>query len=123
MNHVTLIGRLTADPELKTTQQNGTPVCTFRIAVSRVRGRGGEDRGAAYFDVETWGNQAHNVANYLSKGRAVAVSGRLEQQEWTNGDGARRQRVYVIADEPRGVEFIDSRTREDAPSTTEPAAA
>lgn len=108
MNTVQLIGRLTSDPDLRATQ-SGTPVCTLRLAVPRLRGRDGSDRGAVFVNVETWGKQATNAAKYLAKGRSVAVTGRVEFQEWTpEGSDTKRSRTYIVADEPLGVQFLDS---------------
>jgi len=108
MNSITLTGRLTADPELRTTH-SATAVTDFRLAVQRRRGRNGEDRGAVYVDVVSFGGLAESCAQYLEKGRQVAVSGRLELDEWETDAGERRSRHKVVADE---VEFL-ARPREE----------
>ena len=106
MNSITLTGRLTADPEVRGTK-TGT---ASRLAVQRRRSRDGEDRGAVYVDVVCFGGLAESCGEYLSKGRQVAASGRLEHDEWETEGGERRSRHKVIADE---VEFL-ARPREEA---------
>ena len=92
LNRVCLTGNLTRDPELRATN-NGTSVCSLRIAVNTRRkdsstGEWGEK--ANYFDVTVWGAQADNCNQYLSKGRPIAVDGRLEWREYTDGQGNKR---------------------------------
>jgi single-strand DNA-binding protein len=103
-----ITGNLTRDPELRSTP-GGTAVCKLRVAVnsSRKDGQTGEwiDK-PNYFDVTVWGAQGENCANYLSKGRPVAVQGRLEWREWEAQDGGKRQAVEIIAD---SVQFLGSR--------------
>ena len=98
MNKVILIGRLTADPELRTTT-NGTSVASFRLAVDRrVKQQGQPD--ADFIPVVVWGKLAENVvAKYCSKGRQIAVSGRLQTRTWTGNDGEKRYATEVIAEE------------------------
>jgi single-strand DNA-binding protein len=108
INRVVLVGNLTKDPELRHTP-SGTPVCSLRLAVNTRRkdaatGEWGEKPN--YFDVTVWGNQGENCAQYLSKGRPVAVDGRLEWREWEAQDGSKRQVVEIIAD---SVQFLGSR--------------
>jgi single-strand DNA-binding protein len=102
MNTIQLIGRLTRDPELRHTP-NGNEVTTLRLAVPRRR-KDGEDQGAVYVDVVTFNKQAEAVAGHLSKGRRVAVTGRLEYREWQGQDGSPHSKHEVIADQ---VEFLD----------------
>lgn len=108
MNTITLTARLTADPELR--NAGGKDVATLRVAVQRRRGREGEDRGAVFVDVETWEAQARTATEYLTKGRQVAITGRLELDEWKADDGTRRQRHKIVAHD---VEFLDRPTRDD----------
>src|SRR5918994_1748722 len=107
INRVVLTGNLTRDPELRTTS-NGTPVCSLRVACNtRRKDASGEwvDK-PNYFDVTVWGAQGENCANYLSKGRPVAVDGRLDWREWEAQDGSgKRQAVEIIAD---SVQFLGS---------------
>lgn len=104
MNSVNLIGRLTRDPELRTSADD-SPVAVLRVALARRRG--GEDAGAVFVNVVCFGRQAEAANEYLHKGRRVAVEGRLEQREWTDTDGQARSRHEVYAER---VEFLDPPT-------------
>lgn len=101
INRVVLTGNLTSDPELRALP-SGTSVCKLRVAVNTRRkdGQSGEWRDFPnYFDVTVWGAQGENVARYLSKGRGVAVDGRLEWREWQDKEtGKNRQHVEIVAD-------------------------
>lgn len=101
MNTVNLIGRLTADPELRFTN-GGTPVCTLRLAVNRPR-KDGQDQGAIFIDVVSFARQAEAVAEHLAKGRQVAVAGRLEYRQWEANDGSAHSKHEIIANQ---VEFL-----------------
>lgn len=115
MNTVNLIGRLTKDPELRYTA-NGNAVCTLRLAVTRRR-HNGDDQGAVFIDVVTFGPRAEAVAEQMTKGRQVAVSGRLEHQEWKARDGSPRSRHEVIAEQ---VQFLGGRPAESDKADAEP---
>jgi single-strand DNA-binding protein len=109
VNVVVITGNLTRDPELRSTP-GGTSVCKLRVAVNSRRkdGQTGEwvDK-PNYFDVTVWGAQGENCANYLSKGRPVAIEGRLDWREWEAKDGSgKRQTVEIIAN---SVQFLGSR--------------
>ena len=107
INRVVLVGNLTRDPELRHTP-GGTPVCSLRIAVnSRRKDESGQwvDK-PNYFSISVFGNQAESCTQYLSKGRPVAIDGRLEWREWQAQDGAKRESVEVVAD---SVQFLGSR--------------
>ncbi|MGZ5335416.1 MAG: single-stranded DNA-binding protein [Solirubrobacterales bacterium] len=109
INTVVITGNLTRDPELRNLP-SGTAVCKLRVAVNSRRkdGQSGEwvDK-PNYFDVTVWGAQGENCANYLSKGRPVAVQGRLDWREWETQDGSgKRQAVEIIAE---SVQFLGSR--------------
>lgn len=107
LNRVTLVGRLTRDPELRHTG-GGDPICSIRLAVSsRSRDETGNwgDR-SNYFDVTVFGRQAETASTYLAKGRRIGVDGRLSWREWQAQDGSKRQSVEVIAND---VFFLDSR--------------
>ena len=92
INRVVLVGNLTRDPEVRQTP-SGTSVCSLRIAVnSRRRDEAGQWTDKPnYFSVSVFGNQAESCAQYLSKGRPVAVDGRLDWREWQTQDGQKRQ--------------------------------
>ena len=102
VNHVVLIGRLTRDPEVRTTQ-TGKQVANFSIAVQR-KFKGADGVDVDFFNVSTWGNSADFVANYLGKGRLVAVEGRLQARKYTTQDGAQREVVEVVADSVQGLD-------------------
>ncbi len=109
INSVVVTGNLTKDPDLRHLEGSGTAVCKLRVAVnSRRKDQSGNwvDK-PNYFDVTVWGAQGENCATYLSKGRPVAVQGRLEWREWEAKDGSgMRQSVEIIAD---SVQFLGSR--------------
>jgi single-strand DNA-binding protein len=107
INRVIITGNLTRDPELRSTS-GGTSVCSLRIATNtRRRDASGEWTDKAnFFDVTVWGAQGENCARFLSKGRPVAIDGRLEWREWETQDGQKRQAVEIIAD---SVQFLGGR--------------
>jgi single-strand DNA-binding protein len=109
VNVVVITGNLTKDPELRHTG-GGTAVCELRVAVNsrRKNGQTGEwEDKPNFFDVTVWGAQGENCANYLSKGRPVAVEGRLDWREWEAKEGGgKRQAVQIIANT---VQFLGSR--------------
>jgi single-strand DNA-binding protein len=96
---VTLVGNLTRDPELRQTP-SGTAVCQLGVAVnSSYKDSSGQwVEKPNYLDVVVWGVQGENCARYLSKGRQVAVDGRLDQRSWEAQDGSKRSKVEIIAD-------------------------
>lgn len=95
MNTVNLIGRLTRDPELRTTP-SGTSVASFSVAVDRAGDRDDDGTyGAGFFDCTAWGNTADTIAQYLTKGRQVGVSGELRHHRWQNDAGETRSKVEV----------------------------
>ncbi len=108
LNRVTLVGRLTRDPELRHTA-GGDAVCSMRLAVSsRSRGDDGQwgDK-SNYFDVVVFGRQAETASNYLAKGRRIGVDGRLSWREWEAKDGGgKRQSTEIVAND---IFFLDSR--------------
>ena len=107
INRVTITGNLTRDPELRSLP-SGLGVCNLRIATSTRRkntATGEWDDRPNYFDVTVWGAQGENAARFLSRGRPVAVDGRLEWREWETTEGQRRQAVGIVADV---VQFLGS---------------
>ena len=106
VNRVVVVGNLTRDPELRHTP-SGTPVCSLRIAVNTRRkdASGQWADKANYFSVSVFGQQAENCAQYLAKGRPVAIDGRLEWREWEQ-DGNKREAVEIVAD---SVQVLGSR--------------
>jgi single-strand DNA-binding protein len=107
INRVIVTGNLTRDPELRNLP-SGTAVCGLRIAVNSRKKEGDQwVEQPNYFDVTVWGAQGENCATYLSKGRPVAIDGRLRWREWDATDGSgKRQAVDIVAD---SVQFLGSR--------------
>jgi single-strand DNA-binding protein len=108
INRVTLVGRLTRDPELRHLP-SGSPVLQMGLAVN---GRQKDDGGnwtdkPNFFDIKVFGNQAEMLAQHLTKGRRVGIDGRLDWSSWEAQDGSKRSKVEVIAFQ---VQFLDSRT-------------
>lgn len=109
VNRVVLVGRLTRDPELRTTT-TGKSVCDFSIAVQKkIKPQDGSP-DADFFRVSAWGQTADFVSNYLTKGRLVAVDGRLQSRKYTANDGTNREIVEVVADNVQGLD----KPRDDA---------
>ena len=104
MNSAILTGRLVRDPELRYTQ-TGNAVVSFSLAVDREFAKEGEV-DVDYFDIVAWRNTAIFVSKYFTKGRKVAVIGRLQQRQWEDKDGNKRRTVEVVAS---NVEFADSK--------------
>ncbi len=98
VNRVVITGNLTKDPELRSLP-SGTALCELRIACNTRRKSGEEwvDK-PNYFNVKVWGAQGENAARYLTRGRPVAIDGRLEWREWEAQDGSKRQAIDIIAD-------------------------
>jgi single-strand DNA-binding protein len=97
LNNVVLIGNLTRDPELRYTP-SGIPVCTLRLAVNRNFTNQQGEIETDFFNVVVWRNQAEKCAEYLNKGRQVAITGRLQSRSWEGNDGQRRSAIEVVAD-------------------------
>ncbi len=108
VNRVVLVGRLTRDPELRTTA-TGKSVCNFSIAVNkRIKPQDGSS-DADFFNIIAWERSADYVSNYLTKGRLVSVDGRLQTRKYTTKEGQERDVVEVIAENIQGLD----RPRED----------
>ncbi|NBG89699.1 single-stranded DNA-binding protein [Isachenkonia alkalipeptolytica] len=110
MNSVSLVGRLTKDPELRFTG-TGKAVATFTLAVNRTFSKTDE---ADFFNIVTWQKTAENCANYLAKGQQVAVLGRLQSRSYENKEGRRIFVVEVVANE---VEFLERRDKSGGSSS------
>lgn len=119
LNVVVLSGRLTADPELKTTA-NGISVCSFSIAVER-RYRSGEERQSDFINIVTWRSSAEFVSKYFKKGQMIAIRGSIQTRKYQDRDGNNRTAFEVVADD---VQFADFARREGdaAPVAATPAA-
>ncbi len=118
MNLVMLIGRLTRDPDLKYLPGTGTPVTTFNLAVdkqlSKEKKQELTEKGeptADFINIVVWGKQAENCANYLVKGRLVAIQGRIQSRSWETENG-RRYATEVVANQ---VQFLEWGKDNDIP--------
>ena len=101
-NKVIVAGNLTRDPELRFTS-GGVPVCSFGLAVNRVRSKNEE---VDFFDVSAWRELGATIANYKKKGDPILVEGRLQFRSWEAQDGSKRNKVDIVAD---NVQFLGGR--------------
>lgn len=116
INRVILVGRLTRDPDLKSTN-TGSFFCRFGIAVNRTiyRKDAENEEKVSFFDCVAWGKQAEIISKYLQKGRRVGIDGRLDQSRWEDNDGNSRSRVEIYVE---NFQFLESRNaQEGAPSS------
>lgn len=115
MNNVSLIGRLTADPELRATAQ-GTPVAGLRLAFDDHRSQTTGDTVPGFVTVTTWGKLAETLTQHKRKGDEIAVTGRLHFSTWTADDGQTRSMLEIVA---HNIDFLrNKRPAEDQPSMT-----
>jgi single-strand DNA-binding protein len=113
LNHITIMGRLTRDPELRYTQSQ-TPVASFTLAVDRdFSSRDGGERQTDFIDCVAWRQTAEFVSKYFSKGSMAVVSGRLQIRDWTDREGGKRRSAEVVAD---NIYFGESRRRDNGES-------
>jgi single-strand DNA-binding protein len=119
INRVVLTGNLTRDPELRSTP-SGTPVGTLRLASNtRRKNNAGEWQDKPnYFTVTVWGAHAENCARFLTKGRAVAVDGRLEWREWQTSNGDKRESIEIVAEAVQFLSAPDRAAHDDASPDT-----
>ena len=114
LNHITIMGRLTRDPELRRTG-SGVAVASFTVAVDRdFGGRDGGERETDFIDCVAWRQTGEFVSKYFTKGRMIVVSGRLQIRSWTDKDGNKRRTAEVVAD---NCYFGDSKRDGDSGST------
>ena len=117
LNHITIMGRLTRDPELRHTASN-TPVASFTLAVDRdYSGGDGGEKQTDFIDVVAWRQTGEFVSKYFTKGRMAAVSGRLQIRNWTDNEGNKRRTAEVVADH---VYFADSKKSESPAGSQQP---
>ena len=115
LNFVSIIGRLTKEPELKYTQ-SGTAVLGLSVAVNRSQKQGNEWKDvASFFDVSVWGKQAETLNQYLHKGKQIGVAGHLEQQRWTGADGSNRSKVLIMAESVQLLGGNEQKSGQQAP--------
>lgn len=118
LNNVSLMGRLTRDPELRQTQ-SGTPVASFTLACNRDFGGDGKNE-ADFIDIVAWQKTGEFASKYFRKGQLVAVQGRIQSRKWVDKDGNNRVAVEVVAER---VHFAESKSKADAaPPYAAPAA-
>lgn len=111
LNHITIMGRLTRDPELRRTG-NGTAVASFALAVQRDRAAQGQEPETDFIDCVAWRQTGEFVSKYFTKGQMAVVSGRLQIRSWTDNDGNKRRTAEVVAE---SVYFGESKKKsEDA---------
>lgn len=122
LNHITLMGRLTRDPELRSTT-SGTPVASFTLAVDRdYSSRDSGERQTDFIDIVAWRQTGEFVSKYFQKGSMAVVTGRLQIRDWTDRDGNKRRSAEVVADNvyfgesKRSREGGDSSYRDEPPS-------
>src|SRR5215210_2861637 len=111
-NRVVLAGNLTRDPELRFTN-NGIPVCSFGLAVNRVRSKSEE---VDFFDITAWRELGETIANYKKKGDPILVEGKLQYRTWEAQDGSKRSKVDVVADNVQFLGRADSSGEGGAPA-------
>ena len=113
LNHITIMGRLTRDPELRRTG-SGIAVASFTVAVDRdFGGRDGGEKETDFIDCVAWRQTGEFVSKYFTKGRMIVVSGRLQIRNWTDKDGNKRRTAEVVAD---NCYFGDSKRESDGGS-------
>lgn len=116
LNHITIMGRLTRDPELRYTQ-SGTAVASFSLAVDRDFGnKDGGERQTDFIDCVAWRHTGEFVSKYFAKGRMAVVCGRLQIRDWQDKEGGKRRSAEVVAE---NVYFGDS--KRDADQNSAPA--
>lgn len=113
LNTITIMGRLTRDPELRRTG-SGIAVASFTVAVDRDRAPEGQEKETDFLDCVAWRQTAEFVEKYFKKGRMIVVSGRLQIRGWTDKEGNKRRSAEIVAD---NVYFGDSKKDEDQPQS------
>lgn len=118
LNKVIILGRLTQNPDLRSTS-SGTPVCSFGVATNRVwrdRDSGEQQRSTEFHNVVAWRRLAEISSNYLNKGDLVLIEGRLRTRSWENSSGSERRRTEIIADNVQLPPKSMSRKRKTRPT-------
>ncbi len=113
INSIVLVGRLVRDPELRYTPSGGNAVAAFTVAVNRNFNNRDGEREADFIRIVTWNKLAENCANYLGKGRLVAVEGRLQVRNYETPEGQKRSISEVVAN---NVQFLDRGDRQNKSS-------
>ena len=111
LNSITIHGRLTRDPELRSTQ-SGVSVCSFTVAVDRSYARQGEEKQTDFFDVACWRGLADMVGKYFTRGKEIALHGAMQSRKWQDKDGNNRISWELLAD---NIDFCGSKNDSAAP--------
>lgn len=114
LNKVIIMGRLTRDPELKSTP-SGTALCNFSVAVDRKFVKQGEERQTDFINCVAWSNQAEFVSKWFAKGRMINVVGRVQTRSWDDAEGKKRYATDIVAEE---VNFCGDKKSENATSSS-----
>ena len=115
-NRIILMGRLTKDPELKTTQ-SGVTMCRFSIAVDRAYSKG-QEKQTDFFDITAWRQTTEFVSKYFSKGKCILIEGKLQNNNYTDQNGVKQYRNAIIAD---NVAFCGDKTSNQQNGQAPPA--
>ncbi|MBQ3491216.1 MAG: single-stranded DNA-binding protein [Oscillospiraceae bacterium] len=119
LNHITIMGRLTRDPELRRTG-SGVAVASFRVAVDRdYQPKDGGERKTDFIDCVAWRQTGEFISKYFAKGRMIVVDGRLEMRDWTDKDGNKRTSAEIMVE---NAYFGDSKRDGDGGNYSAPAA-
>lgn len=118
LNIAVIMGRLTADPELKTTQ-NGTSVTTFSVAVDRSYQKAGAERQTDFINCVAWRGTAEFISKYFHKGSMIAINGSIQQRSYTDKDGNKRYVFEIVVD---GANFCGSKAETGTTARTDAAA-
>ncbi len=116
LNNAVIMGRIVADPELRTTA-NGTPVTSFTVAVDRRFSKQGEERQADFIDIVAWRNTAEHVCKYFAKGSMIAIQGNIQTRMFEDKNGNKRKAVEIVAE---NVSFCGSKS-DNANTASAPA--
>jgi single-strand DNA-binding protein len=116
INNAVIMGRIVADPELRTTA-NGTSVTSFTVAVDRRFNKQGEERQADFIDIVAWRNTAEHVCKYFAKGSMIAIQGNIQTRMFEDKNGNKRKAVEIVAE---NVSFCGSKS-DNANTASEPA--
>lgn len=115
-NKAYVMGRLTRDPDIRQTQ-DGVNVASFSVAIDRVSK--GKEKETDFIEIVAWRSTADFISKYFSKGKKIGIWGSLRTDKWTDKDGNKRSRLYVLADE---VGFVESKGSSPATTTEEDSA-
>ena len=117
MNSVQLIGRLTADPEVRYTSQTQMAVTNFTLAVDRGKDKNGEDKGTDFIRIQAFGRQAETIEKYVHKGDRFGLTGRIQTGSYQNKNG---ETVYTTVVVVSNMDFLQPRDQNAAPQNAAP---